>query len=87
MGEESKITIGNKPLIDYIVSLAILFNQGIRRIIIRGSGDKISKAIAVYNALKERMGDAVKLNDVRIGSENRRGRMVSYIEIVVEKVL
>ncbi|RLG82434.1 MAG: DNA-binding protein [Thermoprotei archaeon] len=87
MSEESKITIGNKPLIDYIVSLAILFNQGIRRIIIRGSGDKISKAIAVYNALKERMGDAVKLNDVRIGSENRRGRMVSYIEIVVEKVL
>ncbi len=83
--EESRITIGNKPILDYIVSIAILFNQGIRRIVIKGRGDNISKAVAVYNAIKERMGDSVKLSDVRIGSEDRRGKLVSFIEIVIER--
>lgn len=85
--EESKITIGNKPILDYIVSIAILFNQGVRRVVIKGKGDNISKAVAVYNAIKERMGDAVKLNDVRIGSEDRRGRLTSFIEIVIERIV
>jgi len=85
--EESRITVGNKPVIDYIVSIAILLNQGIKRIIIRGRGPNISKAVAVYNAVKDRMGDAIKLSDVRIGSEDRRGKLISFIEIVIERVL
>ncbi len=85
--EESKITVGNKPVLDYIVSIAILFNQGVKRIIIRGRGDNISKAIAVYNAVKERMGDAVKLSNVRIGSEDRKGKLTSFIEIIIERVM
>jgi len=85
--EESRITIGNKPILDYIVSIAILFNQGVKRIVIRGKGDNISKAVAVYNAIKERMGDAVKLSDVRIGSENRKGKLTSFIEIVIERIM
>jgi len=85
--EESRITVGKKPILDYIVSIAILFNQGVRRIVIRGKGDNISKDVAVYNAIKERMGDAVKLNDVRIGSENRKGKLTSFIEIVIERIM
>ncbi len=87
MSEESRITIGNKPIADYIVSIAILFNQGVKRIVIKGKGDKISKAVAVYNAVKDRMGDAIKLENVRIGSEDRRGKLVSFIEITIEKLI
>ena len=66
LSEESRITIGNKPIADYIVSIAILFNQGVKRIVIKGKGDKISKAVAVYNAVKDRMGDVIRLENVRI---------------------
>jgi len=87
LSEESRITIGNKPIADYIVSIAILFNQGVKRIIIKGKGDKISKAVAVYNAVKDRMGDVIKLENVRIGSEDKRGKLVSFIEITIEKLI
>jgi len=86
MSECGEISVGNRPLGDYIVSAAILFNQGYRQVLIRGRGNNISKAVALYNALKERMGDALKLVDVRIGSNEIRGRIVSFIEILIERV-
>jgi len=50
-----------------------------------GRGGNISKTVALYNTLKDRMGDAIKLRDVRIGSEEVKGKIISYIEIEVER--
>lgn len=86
MINEGKVSVGNKPLGDYLVSAAILFNQGIKRVVLRGRGENISKTVALYNALKDRMGDAIRLIDVKIGSEEIKGKIVSYIEIKVERV-
>ncbi len=85
MNERGELSVGSKPLGDYIVSAAILFNQGYKQVLIKGRGSNISKAVALYNALKERMGDALKLVNVRIGSNEVRGKIVSYIEILVER--
>ncbi len=82
---DEEIRVGGKPLDDYLVSVAILFNQGKDRVILKGRGNNISKAVALYNALKNRMGEALELVDVRIGSEDLRGKIVSYIEIEVRR--
>ena len=86
MIDEGRVSVGNKPLGDYLVSAAILFNQGIKRVTLRGRGENISKTVALYNALKDRMGDAIKLIDVKIGSEEIKGKIVSYIEIKIERI-
>ncbi|MCD6323663.1 MAG: DNA-binding protein [Desulfurococcales archaeon] len=86
MIDKGKIKVGSKPLDDYLVSAAVMFNQGISKLTIKGWGDSISKAVALYNALKDRMGDAIELKDVRIGSEEIKGRLISYIEIDVERI-
>lgn len=80
--EESLISVGNRPLHDYVTSVIILFNQGIKKVVLKGKGSNISKAIAVYNAVKDRLGDSIKLEHVDIGSEfiNNKKR-VSYIKI------
>ena len=62
-----------------------MFNQGVNKIILMGRGGNISKTVALYNTLKDRMGDAIKLRDVRIGSEEVKGKIISYIEIEVER--
>ncbi|MEM1619856.1 MAG: hypothetical protein QXU97_01415 [Fervidicoccaceae archaeon] len=50
-------------------------------VIIKGRGENISKAIDIYNEIKERLGDGLKLVGVSIGSEKSGKRKVSYIEI------
>jgi len=84
--DEGRISVGNKPLSEYLVSTAILFNQGIRKVTLRGRGENISKTVSLYNALKARMGDAIELRDVRIGSEEVRGKLISFIEIDLERI-
>jgi len=50
-------------------------------VVIKGRGENICKAIDVYNEVKMRLGDALKLIGVDIGSERAGRRKVSYIEI------
>lgn len=84
--EESVISIGNRPLSDYVVSVVILFNQGVKRIVLKGRANNISKTIAVYNAIKDRLGDSVKLESVDIGSEYLSNKKrVSYIKISITR--
>ncbi len=85
MIDKGKVRVGNKPLNDYLISAALLFNQGASKVVLVGKGNNISKAVALYNTLKDRMGEAIKLRDVRIGSEEVKGKIVSFIEIEVER--
>ena len=54
--------------------------------IIRGNGENIYRAVNLYNILKSRLGDGVRLLNVRIGSEKRGFKHVPYIEIEIERV-
>ncbi|MEM1622620.1 MAG: DNA-binding protein [Sulfolobales archaeon] len=81
-----KVSVGKRAINDYMASIAIIFNQGVKTVVIRGCGDNIHRAIALYNALKSRLGDGIKLTNVRIGSEKRGFKYVPYIEIEVERV-
>jgi len=84
--EESIISVSGRPLSDYVLSVIILFNQGVRKVVLKGRGNNISKAIAVYNAVKDRLGDSVKLENVEIGSEYvSEGKRVSYIKIAITR--
>ncbi|MCX8184349.1 MAG: DNA-binding protein [Sulfolobales archaeon] len=80
-----KVSVGRRSINDYMTSIAIIFNQGVRSVVIRGCGDNIHRAVALYNVLKLKLGDSIKLVNVKIGSEKRGSRYVPYIEIEVER--
>mgnify|MGYP001772804760 CR=1 FL=1 len=81
-----KVSVGRRALSDYLASIAIIFNHGVKSVVIRGCGDNIYRAVTLYNVLKSRLGDGVRLANVRIGSERRGFKYVPYIEIEVERV-
>ncbi|MEM2196024.1 MAG: DNA-binding protein, partial [Sulfolobales archaeon] len=62
-----KVSVGKRAISDYMASIAIIFNQGVKTVVIRGCGDNIHRAVTLYNALKSRLGDSIKLANVRIG--------------------
>jgi DNA-binding protein Alba len=81
-----KVSVGRRALSEYLASIAIIFNQGAKTVVIRGNGENIYRAVNLYNILKSRLGDGIRLLNVRIGSERRGFRYVPYIEIEVERV-
>lgn len=87
MSVEEVVIVGKKPTADYVLSAVILFNQGVERVVVKGRGEDISKTVDVVNSILQRLGDAVKVKGVRIGSDKIRGRLVSYIEVVLEKTI
>ncbi len=88
MSEERsyKVSVGKRAISEYLASIAIIFNQGVRSVVIRGCGDNIHRAVTLYNVLKSRLGESIRLADVRIGSERRGYKHVPFIEIEVERV-
>ncbi len=83
---ENTIVIGRSSPSAYVLDIIVRFNQGIDKVTIVGKGNNIPKAITVYNILKSRLGDALVLENVNIGSIfNERNRRISYIEIHVSR--
>ncbi|MGC8909140.1 MAG: DNA-binding protein [Fervidicoccaceae archaeon] len=80
------IIIGNGDTSEYalraIVSLRGLSENEV--VVIKGRGEFIEKAIDVYNEMKARMGESLKLVKVNIGSERVGRRIFPYIEIKVK---
>ncbi len=81
------IIVSRKKVSDYVLSAILLFNQGHDVIVLRARGDAISKAVDVYNALKARLEDSIKLESVSIDSEESGRRLVPVIEIKIKRVL
>ncbi len=79
------LMIGKKSVRSYVLDVIMMFNQGIERVVLMGRGNGIAKAVNVYNALKARLGDALQLDDVEIGSEMRGHKLVSFIKITVSR--
>lgn len=81
--KEQLILVGRSDVSEYalrtIVALRELAEDEV--VVIKGRGDNISKAIDVYNEVLSRIGDAVKLVNVSIGSERVGRKKLSFIEI------
>ncbi|QGA54349.1 DNA-binding protein [Sulfolobus sp. E5-1-F] len=75
-----------KNVEDHVLDVIVLFNQGIDEVILKGIGREISKAVDVYNSLKDRLGDGVQLVNVQTGSEVRDRRRISYILLRLKRV-
>lgn len=83
--EERVIVVSTKPLRDYIIEVAIMFQEGADSVIIKGYGKFISKAVDLYNAVLSRMKDSVELSGVLINSEVIQGRIKPYIAIRIKR--
>ena len=73
----------SKSVMDYTLEVITLLNQGMDEVKIKGVGREISKAVDVYNSVKDRLGDGVDLVNTEIGTE--RGKKTSYIVITVAR--
>ncbi|MFH1409698.1 MAG: DNA-binding protein Alba [Nanoarchaeota archaeon] len=92
MTEDSSIFIGSKPFMNYVTGVVMQFTtKGAEEVIVKARGKFISRAVDVVEVASKRfLADQVKVNDIRIGSEEfdnpeERTVRVSTIEIVLQK--
>lgn len=86
MAEPNMVVVGRKPVSSYVLAVIVMFNQGVDEVVIKARGEAISKAVEIYNALRDRLGDSIELVNAEIGSEYMRSRRTSYIKIKVRRV-
>nr|WP_083757841.1 DNA-binding protein [Desulfurococcus amylolyticus] len=79
------LNIGKKPLEDYIVEVILMFQEGSDKLVLKGVGPNISRAVDLYNMLVSRMGSSIELVNIGIGSEKVRGRIKPYIVIEIRR--
>lgn len=86
---ESIILIGSKPSMNYVLTIALQFNKGVKRIRVKARGEDISKAVNVVEILRTRyLRNRVVIKEVRIGSESigeGEEKTISIIEITLER--
>jgi len=82
---ERTIVVSTKPLRDYIIEVAVSFQEGAEVVVIKGYGKFISKAVDLYNIILNRMRDSIEYMGALIGSENVQGRSRPYIAIKIRK--
>ncbi|HDQ59768.1 MAG TPA: DNA-binding protein Alba [Candidatus Woesearchaeota archaeon] len=87
---DSVVFIGKKPFMNYVTGVVMQFNSGIKKVTIKARGKYISRAVDVAEVVRNRFVTDVKMNDIKIASEefegedNRKVR-ISTIEIVLAK--
>ncbi len=75
------VVVRDGPLADYIVQVVMYLSSGSEEVEIIGRGRNIHRAVAVFNAVRERLSETLRVNSVEIGSEQRGRRRVPYIKI------
>ncbi|TRM88649.1 DNA-binding protein [Sulfolobus sp. C3] len=76
----------SKSVEDHVLDIIVMFNQGLNEIKLKGVGKEISKAVDIYNTLKDRLGEGVQLLGVETGSEVKDRRRISYILLKLKRV-
>lgn len=81
--KEHYIMIGRNDVSEYALRTIIALRETAddELVVIKGRGDNISKAVDVYNEVLSRIGDALEVVSVNIGSDRVGRRKLSYIEI------
>lgn len=84
------VYVGSKPFMNYVTGVVMQFNSGMNKVIIKARGKYISRAVDIEEVVKNRFMQGVKLDSVKIGSDefkNREGRTVraSTVELTLSK--
>ena len=77
------IVVRDRPVNEYVLNALVAFNSGTDLVEIIGRGENISKAVVVFNVLREKLEESLKVVKVEIGSEHGRRRPVPYIKFVL----
>ncbi|MEM0015604.1 MAG: DNA-binding protein [Saccharolobus sp.] len=76
----------SKSVEDHVLDIIVMFNQGFDEVVVKGIGKEISRAVDIYNTLKERLGDGVQIVNIETGSEIKDRRRISYILLRLKRV-
>ena len=86
------VLVGKKPVMNYVLAVLTLLNQGFDKIVVKARGRAITKAVDTIEILRNRfLKDKLKVDSIKIDSEEisrqdcRKSR-VSIIEIQVSKL-
>jgi DNA-binding protein len=90
MVEDSIVFIGKKPFMNYVTGVVMQFNSGCKKVTIKARGKYISRAVDVAEVVRNRFVQDVKLNGIKISSEEFDGEegrkiRISTIEIALAK--
>ncbi|MEM1599451.1 MAG: DNA-binding protein [Saccharolobus sp.] len=87
MSKINEITVRrSKSIEDHVLDIIVMFNQGFDEVVVKGIGKEISRAVDIYNTLKERLGDGVQIVNIETGSEIKDRRRISYILLRLKRV-
>ncbi len=67
--EENVIYIGKKPTINYVLAVVTQFNSGAGEVTVKARGLAISKAVDVFEIVKNRYLTNVRDKEIRTSSE------------------
>lgn len=77
------VNVGRKPVRDYVFEVIVNFQEGVDKVVVKGYGRYISKAVDVYVRLKSRLGESIDVDNIEINSEKRGVKLIPYISITV----
>ncbi|MCI4436246.1 MAG: DNA-binding protein Alba [Ignisphaera sp.] len=85
------VLVGKKPVMNYVLAILTLLNQGVNEITVKARGRAISKAVDAIEIVRNRfLPGKVDVKEIKIGSQtitssDGRQTRVSTIEIVITK--
>jgi len=87
---DSVIFIGKKPFMNYVTGVVMQFNSGCKTVTIKARGKYISRAVDVAEVVRNRFVSDIKLDEIKINSEEFEGEegkkiRISTIEIALTK--
>lgn len=83
------ILVGKKPVMNYVMAVLALLNQGVDEVIVKARGRAISKAVDAVEIIRNKLlAEKVEVKDIKIGSQVVQGQdrtsRVSTIEITLK---
>ena len=90
MPEENIVSIGNKPVKNYVLAVVTQMNSGVTEVILKARGRAISRAVDVAEIVRNRFISDVDVKSINISTEEIVGNEgtssnVSAIEIRLSK--
>ena len=85
------VLVGKKPVMNYVLAVLTLLNQGVNEVIVKARGRAISKAVDTVEIVRNRfLPGKIDVRDIKIGSQtitspDGRQTRVSTIEIIISK--
>lgn len=91
MSRSNTVFIGRKPVLNYVLACMTLFKSGSDDVLVKARGRAISTAVDVAEVLRSRFMPDVKVESIRIGTEQLKSEEsgatsnVSTIEITLRR--